>query len=71
MAAKSRTSLIVRLDPKTGCPRFYKRTVTPGKIKAHDPNDKTVGEAINQMQSAIKLRSTLNASPNNFRGLLG
>ncbi len=60
-----------RIDPRTNLPREYRVTKTYGKVKARDAHDKTVGEAINQMESGIRLSATLNASSNHFRGLFG
>lgn len=54
-----------------GNPATYARSTKIGKCRAHDPKDNTVGEAINQMESGIRLSATINASPDHFRGLFG
>lgn len=54
-----------------GVEATYQRFITVGKVRAHDPIDRTVGECQNQMESGIKLTATLNSSSNHFRGLFG
>lgn len=54
-----------------GVPATYARSVKIGKCKADDKLDRTIGEAINQMESGIKLTNSIQASSNHFRGLFG
>lgn len=62
---------VTRIDPRTGQPREYKHRTVTTKCRAFDANDKTIGECINNMESGVKINATINASPNNFRGLFG
>lgn len=60
----------VRIDPKTNLPRVYRVTNTKRvKVRAHDPQDRTVAECINAAQSKISLNGTITGLPYRVTGM--